>query len=429
MDHGLTQLLSQCAADRLGTARAELLRTKYKPGRKLTAYYQLRIGTEARPIALIWSVESLSDTMDAADRQDLTAPRQLVAPFERLSARTDGGHTGLLIAPLDPQMPQLMRLHSHSHLTAMLNDVAAELALPPGGTRIQAVRYRPGQRHVLRISAASDRDAHAVYVKVDRDNRAERAVRFAEAVGPLLAERSPGTGLVTPLGFVASDQAAVWRGTAGITMSQELRDPRRAAPLLALIGRAVRVLHDLDPHVVASAMAVDQWAEPHGARSELTSTLGAGQLLTSLLPAVWERYSTLALEAVDQFEGLPAEEVRLGHGDLKCDNILATEDRIWLLDLDRSGLADPAMDLGKVLADLQWWACQHSVDSAVLVAGLLEGYGPCDPARLARARVIAVLYQLKLAARRTGVHTVDWDAQMTRQVDEAAASLRRETFG
>ena len=111
MDHGLTQLLSQCAADRLGTARAELLRTKYKPGRKLTAYYQLRIGTEARPIALIWSVESLSDTMDAADRQDLTAPRQLAAPFERLSARTDGGHTGLLIAPLDPQMPQLMRLH------------------------------------------------------------------------------------------------------------------------------------------------------------------------------------------------------------------------------------------------------------------------------------------------------------------------------
>ena len=37
--------------------------------------------------------------MDAADLQDLTAPRQLVAPFERLSARTDGGQTGLLIAP------------------------------------------------------------------------------------------------------------------------------------------------------------------------------------------------------------------------------------------------------------------------------------------------------------------------------------------
>ena len=71
---------------------------------------------------------------------------------------------------------------------------------------------------------------------------------------------------------------------------------------------------------------------------------------------------------------------------------------------------------------------QHSVDLAVLVAGLLEGYGPCDPPGW-RGRLIAVLYQLKLAARRTGVHTVDWDAQMTRQVDEAAASLRRETFG
>jgi hypothetical protein len=405
----------------------QLLRTKYKPGRKLTAYYRLRIGAEARPIALTWSVESLSDAMDAADRQDQTAPRHLVAPFERLSARTDAGHMGLLIAPLDPQMPQLMRLSQHSHLTAMLREVAADVAVLPGAPRVQAVRYRPGQRHVLRVSAKSDHDGPAVYVKVDRDNRSERAVRFAELVGPLLAERSPGTGLVTPLGFVAADLAAVWLGTAGATMSQELRDPRRAAPLLTLIGRAVRALHDLEPQVVTSAMADDQWSEPHDARSELTSTLGAGQLLTSLLPAVWERYSTLAREAVEQFEDLPAEEVRLGHGDLKCDNIIAAGDRICLLDLDRSGLADPAMDLGKVLADLCWWARQHSVDETVLVAGLLEGYGPCDPARLARARLIAVLYQLKLGARRTPVHAVDWAGQITRQVDQAAASLRGET--
>ena len=43
MHHGLAQLLSQCASRSTEQlARTELLRTKYKPGRKLTAYYRLR---------------------------------------------------------------------------------------------------------------------------------------------------------------------------------------------------------------------------------------------------------------------------------------------------------------------------------------------------------------------------------------------------
>ena len=67
-----------------------------------------------------------------------------------------------------------------------------------------------------------------MYVKVDRDNHGARAVRFAEAVGPLLAERSPGAGLVTRSAIVASDQAAVWRGTGG-----QRRCPRRCAILVA----------------------------------------------------------------------------------------------------------------------------------------------------------------------------------------------------
>ena len=36
-------------------------------GRKLTAYYQLHVGAEVRPIALIWSAELLTDGLDAAD--------------------------------------------------------------------------------------------------------------------------------------------------------------------------------------------------------------------------------------------------------------------------------------------------------------------------------------------------------------------------
>jgi aminoglycoside phosphotransferase len=425
MQHGLADLLAQCVPGREKLSSAKLLRTKYKPSRKLTAYYRLHVGAEVRPIALIWYAESHTDSLAAADMQDQAAPRHLVAPFARLTARTESGQMGLLIAPIDPQMPQLMRLNEHSHVASMLKNLTSDSAPMPEATRIEALRYRPGQRHVLHVSCPPDRNG-AAFIKIDRDNHGAQAVRFAQALGPLLSEHSPNTSLVRPLGYSVADQAAVWRGIAGTTISEEVRDPAQAARLFSLIGKAVRVIHGLDCQTTTYDVTASQLSAPHLARTELASTLGASEHLTALMPKLGARYRLLAMEVLERLEDLPKEELRLAHGDLKCDNILTTGDRIWLLDLDRTGLAEPAMDLGKLLADLHWWGQHYSVDVARLVRKFLEGYGPCDPARISRARLIAVLYQLKLAARRTPVHAPDWGTQVTRQVDEAAASLRGE---
>ena len=427
MQHGLASLLSQCVPGRDQLATTTLLRTKYKPGRKLTAYYRLHVGAEIRPIALFWFAELPADGTASADLQDRGAPRQLVAPFVRLSARTEGGRVALLIAPIDPQMSQLMRLSDHAYLTGLLADAHADPALLSTARRTQAVRYRPGQRHVLRVSAGTELDHEAAYLKIDRDDHGARAVRFAQAVGPLLAERSPRARLVEPLGYGAEDRVAIWRGLAGRAMSQEIRNPARASPLLAAIGEAVRVLHDLGDQTTVNALTAEQRSAPHSARSELASVLGAGQYLSALLPDLSDRYRLLAMEVVERLAALPSEEPRLGHGDLKCDNILAAGDRVHLLDLDRTGLAEPAMDLGKFLADLAWWGQHHGVDVSGLIRDFLGAYGPCDPTRLSRARLIAVLYRLKLAARRTPVHDPDWDSQVIRQVGEAAADLRATT--
>ena len=420
MQHGLANLLTQCVPGREKLSSTKLLRTKYKPGRKLTAYYQLHIGADVRPIALSWYAEAHPDSLDAADIQN-QAPHHLVAPFVRLTARSDSGHMGLLIAPIDPQMPQLMRLNDRSHVMSMLKNLDSDSALLPEATRIEAVRYRPAQRHVLHVSSEPDRHG-AAFIKIDRDDHGAQAIQFAQAVGPLLSERCPNTGLVAPLGYAVQDRAAVWRGIAGTTMSQEVRSPAQAAPLFSLIGKAVRVLHDLD-----CEMTTHQSSAPHLARTELASMLGAGQHLMALTPALGARYHGLAMEVLERLEDLPADEPRLAHGDLKCDNILTAGDLIYLLDLDRTGLADPAMDLGKLLADLRWWADHYSVEVTGPIRQFLEGYGPCDPARFSRARLIAVLYQLKLAARRIPVHAPDWATRVTRQVGEAAANLRDET--
>ena len=140
------------------------------------------LGSDVRPIALVWYAESHPDSLAAADMQDQAAPRHLVAPFVRLTARTDSGQMGLLIAPIDPQMPQLLRLNEHSHVASMLKNLTSDSALLAEATRIEAVRYRPGQRHVLHVSCPPDRNG-AAFIKIDRDNHGAQAVRFARGGG------------------------------------------------------------------------------------------------------------------------------------------------------------------------------------------------------------------------------------------------------
>jgi hypothetical protein len=50
---------------------------------------------------------------------------------------------------------------------------------------------------------------------------------------------------------------------------------------------------------------------------------------------------------------------------------------------------------------------------------LVSGYGPVDPECWTRARRLAVLLQLKLAARRTPIHEPDWEARMAAEITAA----------
>jgi aminoglycoside phosphotransferase (APT) family kinase protein len=108
----------------------------------------------------------------------------------------------------------------------------------------------------------------------------------------------------------------------------------------------------------------------------------------------------------------------LAHGDLKSDNVLAHEGTVRLLDLDRSGPAEPALDLAKLVADLHWWVDDATADT--LVAAFRDGYGPTDSARWERADLLARLFRLKLTARRCAVHDPAWESEVRHRVDTAA---------
>jgi hypothetical protein len=391
--HGVRALLDDCLPAGWG-GRVNLLRSKYKPDRKLTAYYQVPArsdGAGPRQLAVSWHME----------------PPRTVEPTDPLTAVSHDGRTRVQVWPVDPSMPQLRRLDQHEHLVDALSRLSDD-AVDPGTPMVtRTVRYRPGQRHVLHIRSGPVRGD--VYMKMDRDDSGSRAVPVARELGATVADRCCGVALAEPLGYAASERAAVWLHASGLPLWHRLRGndgPR----LVRLVGQALRVLHEVDtPQVRVGSRDV---------RDEAATTLRAGDHIARLLPAVGATYDGLLSHIVGKLDRLPVEEATFTHGDVKCDNLMVDDGQVRILDLDRCCTADPALDLGKFIADLRWWCPGNA---ARVESALRDGYGPCDSARWARAGLLAALFQLRFAARRCALHDPNWSTRVSVQVAHAAS--------
>ena len=184
-----------------------------------------------------------------------------------------------------------------------------------------------------------------------------------------------------------------------------------------LVGRAIRVLHDtpLDSLPAHDAPARD-------AEAEIAATARAGEHLVALLPEVGADFLAMVEDVADELGRIPTEAPTFTHGDVKSDNVLAFGEQIRLLDLDRCGPADPALDLAKLIADLRWWSGDGDL-SRTLISAFSDGYGDVDDARWERATHLSQLFQLKLAARRCAVHDPAWAATVRARVSAAAPVL------
>ncbi len=337
-----------------------LIRTKYKPSRNLTATYELP-GEPARHVAVIWTNDGVQ----------------------------------VFASPHDPAMPHVAALHDPAHLAGLLGF----------GDRVETLRYRPGQRHVLRVTAPG----RTAYVKVDKDDSGARAVPFATTLGPRVADLCPGALLAEPIGWSAPNRAGLWLGSPGESLRTVLSTAQTAA-LVRLVGAAVRVLHETPLDLPGPGQSSPL---PRDVEAEVASTVRAGEHIVALLPDVGADFTSTVADVAERLAQLPTEPARFTHGDLKSDNVLAHDGTVRLLDLDRSGLADPALDLAKFVSDLHWW---QGAGADSLVAAFRDGYGDGDPARWERAAHLTRLFQLKLTARRCAVHDPAWESDVRARV-------------
>jgi thiamine kinase-like enzyme len=111
--------------------------------------------------------------------------------------------------------------------------------------------------------------------------------------------------------------------------------------------------------------------------------------------------------------------------------LLTTTEGLTLIDFDTCTLTDPAMDIGKFLADLEWWFTLRRISGVEeaqdeLLKGYLAGAGSNGVVheRLARARFFYTLILVKIIVRRVPLYKKEWTTMTGRMLERAAKVLR-----
>jgi aminoglycoside phosphotransferase (APT) family kinase protein len=258
-------------------------------------------------------------------------------------------------------------------------------AIDPTGVReIDVLRYRPHHRCVFREGET--------VTKVFRE--AGQAARTLDALRGV-RDASGAVGLVTPRPL------GLFEGTV---LRMERLD---GTPLTAAFDRGGR---DADAAVSAAAAALAAFhalpvatrAPPRTPVGELDDLRRRATRIARVAGRLAAEIDALAERLERAAAGLGSGEQRLLHGDFKPSQLLAMPDGIAVVDLDRIGPGDPAVDVGNFMAQLPKYALSSGRDDLrPLAERFLAEYlarAPQDGLAL-RARLVQSLALARMATR------------------------------
>ncbi len=397
-----------------------LRRARLKPGRKLIAYYDAHVQIEGdsrhsiRPVFVTWGTHrdgNRSHTpADLTAIEDEAAGRGLLAPFRKLVADTAEFRMHVRVSPLDGRFPQLVRVCDPQYVREMVAAAyaASEAApdhAPAGHYSITFIRYRPGKRHVLRYDPLDEPECRAIFAKLYyTKEEGERVFSLAKHIREWLAEHGEGVTSVWPLGYVADDAIALYSQVLGTPLSEQLQDPGQGlTSVLKFAGRALCALHQL-PREIAGPLDLHDFA------AEVEEIARTSEHVGALLPRVGAALKALLERARELYERLPLEPPAFAHGDFKGEHVWITPSGLTLIDFDSCHVGDPALDVGKFLADLRFWYAVFNLPGLEQAQeGFLDGYAPgAPPERLIRARLYEAVELVKETVRRVCMFEQDW---------------------
>src|SRR2546425_925135 len=254
------QLLRQTFCMLLGDAArlgpCHLRRVRFKPGHKLTAYYDVCVqGHGTRPVAAIWRGHRSAGWRKVKDQIDTiqaeAAARGLLAPFRALAAESREWNLRVQVAPLDLDFPQLVRVFDRRYFTEKLRNALDGNGEVSGGStarcsEVNFVRYQPGLRHVLRYELESEGGNASVFAKLSPPDQSVRAFQASRHASEWLAAHPTSVTCARPLAFAAADSVILYPQVVGLPLSEHLRRPSRdLMSRLRQGGEALNLLHCL----------------------------------------------------------------------------------------------------------------------------------------------------------------------------------------
>ena len=416
----------------LGPCR--LRRAKFKPGRKLTANYDVSIYNRVtgasciRPIAVSWTLQASATAAGVQAEMLLMQAearrRGLSTPFTQLMADVPADGMRIQVSPLDASFPQLVRVSDPQYVRDVLAAVYARPARAPTSQyAITPIRYRPGQRHVLRYDSLAatgkPNSRGTLFAKLYHGETSSQAFFLATQIADWLSARGLGVTAVRPIAHLATDAIILYPRIVGAPLSRQLGCPaHRLDGWLQQIGAALRVLH-CAPAELRSNLVLHDFA------TEVAAIARASEHVHALLPVAGTAIIAILDRARDLYERLPHEVPTFVHGDFKAYHLWVTRAGLSLMDFDTCCLADPALDIGKFLADLHWWYAigdQPGLEWAQ--ERFLTGYAPGTPSeRLLRARLYEVLVLVKITVHRVPLFAPDWALRTERLIHRAEKRL------
>jgi hypothetical protein len=310
--------------------RCTLLSTRYEPGARCVTTYELEAADFPRtPARTIGVVE--------------------VTPAGRSHRRYDE----------DPLLPGLAAAVDPAVIGQRL---ASSCAVPVDGCTVAPVRYRPGERAVLRYLLTTSAGRVVLYGKVVAEGVRALSARLA---GLHDAERNdPGAPSVLPPIAVLDDLGLLVQAeVAGdslhaLAFTSALPAAERVA-LLRRVGRAIAALHEGAGPSAPARTAADDVRE-----------------LRSYLPAAGIADPPLAARLVDAVEraglailDVPGQALVPSHGALRTDQVYVSAERVTLIDLDGYCWSQRARDIGNFLAYLRWKAIRQPAHRALVAEG------------------------------------------------------------
>ena len=415
-----------------------LTRAKFKPRRKLSAYFTFlalnEIGKPGHPVhlAVTWqkdldgsNANGWKQLQEEADRSGLM-PVQL----ELWRELADSG-IKLQLWPFDPKFPHLVRLGDPSHVAAMF----ASLGITqdhPQLPLVTPIRYRPGERHVLRYEIGSPGNASGrgrrLYAKLyENPEDAARAFGIAHRVVDWLDANQPGLQGNRPEAMSQEDGVIIYPHAPGIPLSHQIhRSGRWLAGQLQTVGGALATLHN-GPETLQTDLKENTLTK------EVKVVKRASEHIQVLLPETHDKILEILDKVEAQYSNLPQEKPTFTHSDFKADHLLCTPQGLTLIDFDTCKLTDPALDVGKFLADLEWWFTLKGISGIEEAqAALLKGYlgdrngDPLIAERLKRATLFYVLILVKIVIRRVPLYRKEWATMTARMIGQAAQKIDKQ---